>query len=120
VTKKNKIDLIDELHHLVLEDPVEGECVVWGYDTLQDAIIISNGTLDGDRYVWQGKSGYYRDNSKVTPPVKLRKAVEGEVNPGDVLYYLADQEMLESEVSSALLLTTLQVSRELDSIKPVR
>jgi hypothetical protein len=120
VTKKNKIDLINDLSHLVHNDPIEKECVAWSYDTLQDAMIVSNGELSGDRYSYRGKSGYLQTNEKVIPPAKLRDAVEGETGPGSVLYYLADREMLDSEVSSALLLTTEQISGQLNSIKPVR
>lgn len=120
IDKYNKIDLIGTLDHLVHEDPVEDICVAWSYDTDQNAIIVSNGELNGDQYSSRGRSSYYRDNGKITPPVKLREAVEGGANPGDVLYYLADTEMLESEVSSAFLLTTEQVSWEIESIKPVR
>jgi hypothetical protein len=120
IDKNNKINLIGALDCLVHDDPVEDWCVAWSYDTLQDVIIVSNGELGGDQYSSRGKSSHYRANGKITPPVKLREAVEGEANPGDILYYLADREMLESDVSSAFLLTTEQVSREIDSIEPVR
>jgi hypothetical protein len=120
VDSKNRIDVVEALDGLVYEHRFDGNCVYWSFDTEQEIIVVSNGELGSSRFENYGRSAYYAHNGKIVPPSKLRELVDGEISPGKEVYYLADSDMQESETCSAFVLTTAQVSREIDSIKPVR
>jgi len=117
-----KVNLIDELNHLVFEDEFRGESVRWSYDKLEQAAILSNKSIEGGRYVEFGKSVLQLPSGQVTPPEPIRDKVEGEMEVGDTVYFLASENMLESETASAFLLTSDQGMEGLEAldIEPVQ
>jgi hypothetical protein len=119
VDSKNRIDVVEALDSLVYEHRFDGNCVYWSFDKEQEIIVVSNGELESSRFENYGRSAYYAHNGKIVPPSKLRELVDGEITPGKDAYYLADSNMHETETCSAFVLTTAQVSREIDSIRPV-
>jgi len=117
-----KVNLIDELNHLVFEDELRGKSVRWSYDKLEQAAILSNKSIEGGRYVEFGKSAYQLPSGQVTPPEPIREKVEGEMEVGDTVYFLASENMLESDTASAFLLTSEQGMEGLEAldIEPVQ
>lgn len=120
VDSKNRIGVVEALESLVYEHRFDGNCVYWSFDKEQEIMVVSNGELGSSRFENYGRSAYYAHNGKIVPPSKLRELVDGEISTGKEAYYLADSGMQESETCSAFVLTMEQVSREIDSIKPVR
>lgn len=118
VLDNHKINLIDELRHLVFDDPLQGESVLWNYDRLEQAAVISNDSIGGGRYVEYGKSTYQMPSGHITPPAEIRKKVDGDMEIGNTVYLLASENMLKSKVASAFLLTAEQATRGID-IEPI-
>jgi hypothetical protein len=117
-----KVNLIDELSHLVFEDEFRGESVRWSYDKLEQAAIISNKLIEGGRYVEFGKTVLQLPSGQLTPPEPIRDKVEGGMQVGDTVYFLASENMLESDTASAFLLTSDQGMEGLEAldIEPVQ
>lgn len=117
-----KVNLIDELSHLVFEDEFRGESVRWSYDKLEQAAIISNKLIEGGRYIEFGKTVLQLPSGQLTPPEPIRDKVEGEMQVGDTVYFLASENMLESDTASAFLLTSDQGMEGLEAldIEPVQ
>lgn len=120
VGDKNRIDVVEALEDLVYDHPFDGKSVYWWFDTENEVIVVSNGSLGSSRFEDYGRTDYYVDNGKIVPPANLRELVVGEIYHGDTVYYLSDSVMHKSETCSAFVLTAEQVSREIESIKPVR
>ena len=120
VDSKKRIEVLEALNDLVYKHRFDGNCVNWSFDKEQEIIVISNGELGSSRFENYGRSAYYSHNEKIVPPSKLRKLTDGEISPGKQVYYLSDSDMQEGETKSVFILTTEQVSKEIDSIKPVR
>jgi hypothetical protein len=119
VDSKNRIDVVDALTSLVYEHRFDGNCIYWSFDKEQEIIVVSNGELGSSRFENYGRSAYYSHNEKIVPPANLRERVDGHISSGKEVYYLADSNMQESENCSAFVLTTAQISKEIDSIQPV-
>jgi len=122
VLSNHRIKLIEELSHLVFEDELRGKSVRWSYDKLEQAAILSNKSIEGGRYLEHGKSACHLPAKTVTPPEPIREKVVGDMEVGDTVYFLASENMLESDTASVFLLTSEQAMEGLEEldIEPVQ
>lgn len=111
VAENHKINLLDDLCHLAFDDQLIGKCVLWSFDVTQKTAIISNYSIEGDRYNEHRKSTYQLPSGHVVPPKAIRENVDGEMRVKDTVYYLATEDMLEGSSASVFLLTSEQVSK---------
>jgi len=116
ISNNHRVNLIDELSHLVFEADLRGKSILWSYDKLEQAAIISSKPIEGDRYAEFGKSVYQLPSGQVTPPEPIRSEVEGDMEIGDTVYFLASKNMLESDTASAFLLTSEQAMEGLEEL----
>lgn len=112
----HKINLIEELSHLVFDHELKGQVVQWSYDTLEEKALISNSSFGQSRFVDSEKTSYYKDGGQVRPPEELRENLAGGIDVGDTVYFLASEDMLDDKISSAFLLTSEQGKEGVDSL----
>jgi len=122
ISSNHRINLIDNLNHLVFEHELRGDCVRWSYDKLEQAAIISNKPIEGGRYIESGTSTYQLPSGQVTPPEAVRDKVEGDMQVEDTVYFLASENMLKSDTASVFLLTSKQAMDGIEDleIEPVQ